>query len=172
MNNTPDTKQAVKHLLDTDKKIWTRLMTKPYPDDYPENQKENPYIAATYLHDTLSLALESHTAAEVADVYKDECKYLSAYEREFVSYAADMNKVIEEHDIRSDWAKALRNVRNGRNLSYKIGFGFSKEDISELAKLHQKNKFRKKIESLLEDCNFHTENADFSVGNYDKYIMA
>lgn len=73
-------------------------------------------------------------------------------------------------EIRRDWRKALRSVRKGEALSGAIGYGFTHNDIVTLAKLHKANRFRKKIEDLLEDCNFHTESADFADGRYDKYL--
>lgn len=73
-------------------------------------------------------------------------------------------------EIRRDWSKALRSVKNGCELSGPIDYGFSEDDIRALAKLHKQNRFRKKIEDLLEDCNFHTECADFASGKYDEYL--
>lgn len=75
-----------------------------------------------------------------------------------------------EAEIRSDWAAALRSVKDGSDLSADIRYGFSELDLSILAKLHKRNHFRTKIEDLLEDCNFHVECSDFSEGNYSKYI--
>lgn len=73
--------------------------------------------------------------------------------------------------IRKDWGEALRFVKRGELLSRAIGYGFTRDDIATLAKLHKANRFRKKIEALLTDCNFHTESADFAAGRYDKYIQ-
>ncbi len=78
----------------------------------------------------------------------------------------DFTKIEVSASIRKDWASALRNVRKGNSLSSKIGWGFSEADIKELAKLHRENKFRKKIEDLLEDCNYHAECGEFSEGIY------
>ena len=82
----------------------------------------------------------------------------------------DFSHAIKAAEIRHDFATALRNVKNGRELSKALGYGFTKNDIANLAKLHKANKFRKKIEDLLEDCNFHPECAVFSEGKYDKYL--
>lgn len=43
---------------------------------------------------------------------------------------------------------------------------FTKNDIKELAKLHESGKYREKIEDLLEDCNFHSLNSYFQAGDY------
>lgn len=73
-------------------------------------------------------------------------------------------------EIRRDWASALRAVRHGEDLSHEIGWAFSTRDIKNLAKLHKANRFRKKIEDLLEDCNFHTEAALMCSHQYDKLL--
>lgn len=74
-------------------------------------------------------------------------------------------------EIRKDWGEALRFVKRGELLSRAIGYGFTCDDLATLAKLHKANRFRRKIEALLTDCNFHTESADFAAGRYDKYIQ-
>lgn len=74
-------------------------------------------------------------------------------------------------EVRKDWRKALRSVKRGESLSGAIGYGFSRSDIATLARLHKANRFRRKIEDLLSDCNFHTESADFADGRYEKYLQ-
>ena len=73
-------------------------------------------------------------------------------------------------EIRRDWASALRAVKHGEDLSHDIDWAFSPRDIKNLAKLHKANRFRKKIENLLDDCNFHTEAALMSSHQYDKLL--
>lgn len=84
------------------------------------------------------------------------------------SYVFDDAK--EEAKIRHDFATALRNCKNGYELSSPLHWAFSDKDITELAKLHKSNKFRKKIEDLLEDCNFHYECEKFSKNEYDEFF--
>ena len=74
-------------------------------------------------------------------------------------------------EVRKDWRKALRSVKCGESLSGAIGYGFFRSDIATLARLHKANRFRRKIEDLLSDCNFHTESADFADGRYEKYLQ-
>jgi len=69
--------------------------------------------------------------------------------------------------IRHDWSAAFRKVKNGRELSGAIDWGFYKDDLRTFVKLHKANKFRKKIEDLLTDCNYHTFCGYLSVGEYD-----
>lgn len=72
--------------------------------------------------------------------------------------------------VRKDWAAALRAAKRGSALSSVIKWGFMPGDIKELARLHKANKFRKKIEDLLEDCNFHEECSDFCAKDYSAYL--
>ena len=69
--------------------------------------------------------------------------------------------------IRHDWPAAFRKVRNGRELSGVIDWAFYKDDLRTFLKLHKANRFRKKIEDLLTDCNYHTFCGYLSVGEYD-----
>ena len=73
--------------------------------------------------------------------------------------------------IRSDWAEALKNVKKGSELSYRISYRLTYQDLSELAKLHKANRFRKKIEGLLEDINLQVC-SDFQCKNYKYYIFS
>jgi hypothetical protein len=66
--------------------------------------------------------------------------------------------------------KALAKCKQGRNLSRSLGWGFTDEEITELAKLHKANKYCDKIEDLLEDCNFHYENSKFKAHDYSEFI--
>lgn len=82
---------------------------------------------------------------------------------------SDQQKQRDE-EIRSDWAAALASVDEGEQLSMDIGWGFSDEDIKELARLHKNGQYQGKIECLLVDCNFLTEAMDFGTGKYEAYL--
>jgi hypothetical protein len=82
----------------------------------------------------------------------------------------NMDKCRRSVEIRRDFASALKTVKNGSDLAPALGYSFFKEDIMNLAELHKNGRFRKKIEDLLEDCNFHQEAGDFAERNYDCYI--
>ena len=75
-----------------------------------------------------------------------------------------------EEEIRSDWAAALASVDEGEQLSMAIGWGFTDEDIKELARLHKDGQYQEKIECLLVDCNFITAACDFGTGKYEAYL--
>ena len=88
----------------------------------------------------------------------------------------ELSKYIEWGDIendakiRNDFATALRKCKRGTQLSSWIGYALSKQDVSNLARLHKSNKFRKKIEDLLTDCNFHYECGKFMNKEYDEFL--
>ena len=72
--------------------------------------------------------------------------------------------------IRRDFAAAFQSVKHGWELSKSIGYSFFDSDIVELAKLHKANKYRKKIEELLEDCNFHSECGRMAANDYSDWL--
>ncbi len=80
----------------------------------------------------------------------------------------NFNKCIRNAKIRLDFATALKNVKKGYELSGQLDYGFSHDDLLNLMELHKSNKYRKKIEDLLTDCNFHTECGFLSSKEYDK----
>ncbi len=87
----------------------------------------------------------------------------------------DLDRCITDAEIRLDFAKALRNVKNGTKLSGKLGWSFAPDDLMNLMVLHKSNKFRRKIEDLLEDCNFHSECGLLAEKKYDefeRYVMS
>ena len=78
----------------------------------------------------------------------------------------NFDEIMAAAKVRRDWDSALSGVEKGYMLSSTIGWSFTKNDIKELAKLHESGKYREKIEDLLEDCNFHSLNSYFQAGNY------
>lgn len=78
----------------------------------------------------------------------------------------NFDEIMAAAKVRRDWDSALSGVEKGYMLSSTIGWGFTKNDIKELAKLHESGKYREKIGDLLEDCNFHSLNSYFQAGDY------
>lgn len=110
------------------------------------------------------------TYAQVAEAY------LSMAKEEYEN-SLDLEDMTDDM-IRSDFTKALDRVKKSEygdywdvgKISFKLGFGFSDEDIRNLAIIHRdKPEYRDKIFSLMEDCNFHSVNSDFEAGKYTKY---
>lgn len=80
------------------------------------------------------------------------------------------NEIDDEVDIRSDYETAFNKVEHGYDLSGSLQYSFGKNDLSQLAALHKKSKCRRKIEELLEDCNFRGASSDFKNHNYEEYL--
>jgi hypothetical protein len=86
----------------------------------------------------------------------------------------DFAACIRNAEIKLDFLTALKSVRNGADISGAIDYNFDTEDLMNLMQLHKSNKCRKKIEDLLENCNYHGESGLLSEKKYDefeKYIM-
>ncbi len=83
----------------------------------------------------------------------------------------DFDKCERSANVRKDLPSALKLVKKGSDLSGILNYNIFDETLSELAQLHKSNRYRKKIEELLEDCNFHQEGSDFKNKRYDKYII-
>ena len=136
---------------------------------WPMRNDLNVYQALNDLQADIASALERaddmQAARDVIDEIIDHTDN-PAVVRQYVSIDAAWR----DAEIRRDWASALRAVRHGEDLSRDIDWAFSPRDIKNLAKLHKANRFRKKIEDLLDDCNFHTEAALMSSHQYDKLL--
>lgn len=139
------------------------------PVNYPAF---NGGIALTFLKaDIEGMLIKADNVLEKAREFKEYiCSKVSQWQPDEIDTLI-MIDILGRVEIRRDWAKALRGVRRGSELSHKIKYCFYESDIPKLAQLHKANKFRKKIESLLTDCNYHQESGDFSRGKYDKYLQ-
>ena len=80
------------------------------------------------------------------------------------------NSIKEKVKIRSDFASALRRVKNGAELAGRLDWSFSDDDLRQLTALHRKNRFRQKIEDLLTDANFHSECILLQDRKYDELL--
>ena len=145
-------------------------------DDYPEYQKNNPFVAKYYIKDATIEAYKKNAGDRdgINTVMKNISNRICEKVRTAIwgeNVTETLNKWYRDYEIRSDWKTALKGVRYGTDLSADIEFGFNKEDIKALAEVHRDNKgLRKKIEDLLEDCNFHYECGQFNKGEYDEFI--
>lgn len=82
----------------------------------------------------------------------------------------EFDKAVAAASVRKDFEGALKGVKKGRDLSEKIQWRLSDEDLMVLAGLHKDGRMRKKIEDLLTDCNFHAECSLFLMGRYDEFL--
>lgn len=101
---------------------------------------------------------------EIEDILRGSSKYVE------INEVVSVDDAYKEATIRKDFEAALKAVKKGSNLSSDLRYGFSDDDLTQLAKLHKANRFRKKIEDLLEDCNFHYECGLMIRGDYSEWL--
>ena len=102
--------------------------------------------------------------SEIEDILRGSSKYAEI--KEIVS----VDDAYKEATIRKDFVAALKAVKKGYDLSSDLRYSLSDDDLMQLAKLHKANRFRKKIEELLEDCTCHEECDLMSSGDYSKWL--
>lgn len=158
-------KKTVTQKIEDVKKLIISLWTQ-YCDDTQYEEADERLKEATdlsYLYVWLEADVSQILISNMSD--KDEIR------NKIMNVCPDFNfdKCVTNASIRRDFATALRNVKNGWDLSDKIGYSFSTLDLMNLLELHKQNKFRRKIEELLEDCNFHAECGLLSDKKYKKY---
>jgi len=163
-------KKAPERVVNFYNKMGKDYFNSDSPITIPESVKncgtELGYLFSNIVSDLKTVCLD-HSIEEIKNYIYSSLPD----DKDLVDRFIDWIEIEEDVTIRKDWATALKNVRYGEKLSRPIRWSFSGRDISILAKLHKSNKFRKKIEDLLTDCNFHTECSDFSLGRYDEYIL-
>lgn len=164
----------LKKLADIDRKLVEKYMKDLVmtPEESERVEEQLSRIPDMILESDLESVLST---AESEAEYEDITVWFMA---EFIEYEQNeelrnqLERLLEQAEtgasIRRDFAGALRKVRRGTDLSYKLGFAFSNRDLKALTKLHKSNKFRKKIEDLLGDCNFHTECGLMAERNYQE----
>ena len=139
------------------------IICKRYFENVTVISDDRPQITDLWLVSDMATALK---LADDLDETKEELmKILSS--SSLPNAKALVDKAYEDALIRRDFSKALDGIKHGYELSTGLGYSFSSSDLILLAKLHKKNRRqRRKIEELLEDCNFHVECAQFSRGDY------
>lgn len=160
-------KKIKEEIDELDEKIWKTF----YPNWEEDNacSKKCSYLnlSVCYINEDIKAILYENPSAEekIKTIIKE------AEDGEYIlDKYIDFEKIKNEVYIRKNFADALRSVKKGTELSSKLNYSFSSKDIKELAKLHKSNKFRKKIENLLEDCNFHYECGKFMDKDYDEFL--
>ena len=137
------------------------------------NKKEDSTIPAGCEFIWLNSTIEGFLR-EAEDINTAEERVLKLisdtdYEEEILS-KINMTKIKEAATIRRDFETALKNVKRGADLASVLSYSFSEKDISILAMLHKRNKYRSKIESMLTAANFHEESSNFHCKKYEEYI--
>lgn len=102
------------------------------------------------------------TIDEIKDLFKDV----------FTLTDENFQPAMTRIQITDNWEKSLRTYSTSE-ISHKLKYCFSKEELKELATLHKettKKIVRKRIEDLLTNCNFHYESGILANGNYNKIL--
>lgn len=133
----------------------------PSKEDAEEERRQHEYIPERCLMVDVEQAIIDGHQAEIEEMLRR-----TGLEREIRS-AIQWDRILQTVRVRNDFPSALRNVKRGADLSHILRYSFSHNDLVTLAKLHRKNRFRKKIEDLLEDCNYHYVCGMLASGEYD-----
>lgn len=159
-------KEKVNQILEEIKNLDLEIWKKYHPDYNGENEPTLEQAPLWLSADVESILTEfPDSEEEVLEMIQK-----SRYGEEILQKYIKMEEIKKVVSVRRDFLTALKSVREGSDLSSILHFGFSKKDIRELAKIHKSGKCRKKIESLLTDCNYHTESGDFHARRYDAYL--
>ena len=178
--------------------MWKQFMPeKAYKEDDVQRLKEyrdNFYVLTQWLkNDVIYLVSLTHSEREKQDAFleeinswiKEQMGRTNVYSKICMSNFS-LEKIKQHLEIQSDWEKAIDDVEECSEEEYKgiykvgciasaMDFGLSEDDLSQLALIHKNapkdSKRRAVIEQLLECINYHTENSDFSSGNYERYIL-
>ena len=157
-----------------------------------EMYKDNFYVLTQWLkNDVIYLISLTYSEREQQNAFLEEINswikerlgtelYSKITKSEF-----SLEKIKRRLEVQSDWKKAIDDVKeysehegiyNVGYIASAMDYGLSEENLSQLALIYKNaskdSKRRAVIEQLLECINYHTENSDFSSGNYEKYIIA
>lgn len=102
------------------------------------------------------------TINEIKDLFKDV----------FTLTDENFQSAMTRLQITDNWEKSLRTYSISE-ISHKLKYCFSKEELKELTILHKettKKIVKKRIEDLLTNCNFHSESGILADGNYNKIL--
>lgn len=176
--------------------LWEKFMPeKVYEEEEIKALKgyeDNFYVLTQWLkNDVAYLVSLTHSERENQDVLLEEIvswikeKWGEGFYTKICMGEFSLEKIKQRLEIQSNWEKTIDDVEEYReqNGLYKVSFiasvmdyGLSETHLSQLALIHKNapedSKRRAVIEQLLECINYHTENSDFSSGNYEKYIIA
>ena len=159
------TEDMIKELKRLDINLWKHYK----PDDTTEYEIPDDYRTLIYIKDDIETIM-MNTPPEQWNHYITDILSESPIYTQLLN-VLELNKIKEIVKIRKNWATALKNVKKGTELSSKIEWRFSDKDLIELATLHKKNKYRRKIEDLLEDCNFHHECGMLNEQKYEELFQ-
>lgn len=177
--------------------MWNQFMPeKAYSKDdikHLKEYKDNFYVLTQWLkNDVIYLISLTYSEREQQNAFleeinswiKEQMGTTNVYSKICMSEFS-LEKIKQCLEVQSDWEKAIDDVKEDSEHEgiYNVGYiasamdyGLSEENLSQLALIYKNapkdSKQRVVIEQLLECINYHTENSDFSSGNYEKYIIA
>lgn len=176
--------------------MWKKFMSeKAYSKDDIKRLKEykdNFYVLTQWLkNDVIYLISLTYSEREQQNAFLEEINSwikeqmgTNVYSKICMS-AFSLEKIKQCLEVQSNWEEAIDNVEeysehegvyNVGYIASTMDYGLSEENLSQLALIYKNapkdSKQRMVIEQLLECINYHTENSDFSSGNYEKYIIA
>lgn len=154
--------EAVKNI---DEQLWNKYF--PHHGTTYEPQLHQVYLWLEA--DIPYIVLHSETHPTLDNIKSEILSIDKNFGNEIISNL-DFESMEEIISIKCDWENSLRSIRTGRALSSPIGYSLDLMDLKNLATLHKANKFKKKIETLLTNCNFHKECSDFKNKHYDEYL--
>jgi len=144
-----------------DKELWGKY----FPEQEGEINEPTPEQAVLWLeYDLPAIALKSRQPVTLADLRKEIEDYPNGKD---VLKHLDFTRLERNVTIRRDWESALK-TEDVSDLSSDIGYILSDYDLTKLEKIHKKKKYRKKIERLLTNLNFHYEAGSFAEGTYER----
>lgn len=176
--------------------MWKQFMPeKAYEKDDIHRLKEykdNFYVLTQWLkNDVIYLISLTYSEREQQDAFLEKINSwikeqmgTDVYSKICMSEFS-LEKIKQRFEIQSNWEKAIdsskeysehEGIYNVGYIASAMDYGLSEESLSQLALIHKNapkgSKRRAVIEQLLECINYHTENSDFSSGNYERYIIA
>lgn len=155
-------------MINLDNEIWNHF----YPD-YEDGDNYHPderNIGLNMYHNIVHILSDKDVDYKTAVSYIENKIKNTEYRREILT-AIDWNGILDHVKVKSDFEKALKNVKNGRMLSSKIKWGLNNDDLVTLINLHRDGKYCEKIEELLTDINFHYECGMLRNGRYDELLL-
>lgn len=154
--------EILEEMKELDLRIWRTF----HPEDISTNEPSLVLAPIWLKTDICSIFIDFENSKEIIL----EMIHDSKYGREILDKYLKWSDIEKNVEVRKDFTTAFKNVKYGTDLSKILDYAFNKRDLKNLASLHKKNKYRRKIEELLSDCNFHNVVADFHDKNYDKYL--
>lgn len=159
------------HMLDIYKDFSTDVYEALIPDANPLDWSkiDTPPLAQINYEADIDQLLLDHTAEELLDLMTPILEKYHLHKIYFY-VLSDIPRGIEAAKIRNNWFDTLKATKDVHDINRVLQWSFADQDLYRLAKIHKAGKFRKKIENMLTDANFHEESGDFASKCYEKYL--